>query len=162
MSTDLVRLFDLYSKFEKYVLHKRVNVCKVADIECSTSVESVNGTLLSKVMGRYHKLLDNNILSIRMRSNEIVSNEIFPKQPYIFQSLNDQLAYHTKLYMDSLNNNDFIHQIEYEVYDPLIKGANYLWSSPRVTFNATLNKWKFYSLKELLSLKQLHPGIISG
>jgi hypothetical protein len=75
MTTDLVRLFDLYSKFEKYVLHKRVNVCKVPDIECSTSVESGNGTLLSKVMGRYHKLLDNNSLSIRKRSNEILSNE---------------------------------------------------------------------------------------
>lgn len=162
MTTDLVRQFDLYSKFEKYVLHKRVNECKVPDIECSTSVESGNRTLLSKVVGRYNKLLDNNCLSTRMRSNEILSNEIFSKGPYIFQSLNEQQAYHSKLNMDSLNNKDLIYEIEYEVYDPIIKGANYLWTSPSVSFNATLNKWKFDSIKELLSLKLIRPGIDVG
>lgn len=159
MTTDLVRLRDLYFKFEKCVLEKRgfSNVFQVPDISCSTSVESGNKTLLSKAVGFYHKLLDNTSLSIR--SNDIISNEIFSKGPYIFQLLNDQLAYHSKLYMDSLNNKDLIHQISYEVYDPILKGANYLWTSPIVTFNATLNKWKFDSWKELLSLKQITPGI---
>lgn len=157
MTTDLVRLWDLYSKFEKSLLHKRgfSNVFQVPDIQCSTSVESGNRTLLSKVVGLYQKLLSKN--SLYIRSNDIISNG-----PYIFQSLNDQLGYHSKLYMDSLNNKDLIHQISYEVYDPILRGANFLWSSPIVTFNATLNQWKFHSWKDLLSLKQFTPGIDVG
>lgn len=160
MRHDLLRLFDLYSKFEKSALHKRANVLEVPDISCSRSVESGNGTLLSKVVGRYHKLLDNNSLSIRMRSNDIISNDIFSKGP--FQSLNDQLTYHSKLYMDSLNNKDLIYQMSYEVYDPLLGGANFTWSSPIVTLNATLDGWKYHSWKDLLSLKLFKPGIDVG
>jgi len=64
--------------------------------------------------------------------------------------------------MDSLNNKDLIYQISYEVYDPILRSANFLWTSPIVTFNATLNKWKFDYWKDLLSLKQLTPGIDVG
>ena len=121
MTTDFNRMRDLYCKFEKFVFDKRgvSNIFQVPDIECSTSVESVNRTLLWKVVGLYKKLLSNN--SISNRSNDIISNEIFSNGPYIFKSLNDQLAYHSKLYMDSLTNKDFIHQISYEVYDPVCK-----------------------------------------
>ena len=101
MTTDFNRMRDLYCKFEKFVFDKRgvSNIFQVPDIECSTSVESVNRTLLWKVVGLYKKLLSNN--SISNRSNDIISNEIFSNGPYIFKSLKD-----------------FIHQISYEVYDP--------------------------------------------
>jgi len=97
MTTDFNRMRDLYCKFEKFVFDKRgvSNIFQVPDIECSTSVESVNRTLLWKVVGLYKKLLSNN--SISNRSNDIISNEIFSNGPYIFKSLNDQLAYHSKV-----------------------------------------------------------------
>lgn len=157
MRPDLLRLFDLYSKFDKSLLLNRgfSNQFQVPDMKCRPSVECSNRTLLSKLVGLYHKLLSTN--SKYIRSNEILSNG-----PHIFKSLNDQEAYQRQLYVDSLNNQDLIHQITYEVYDPLSGGANLIWGTPTVTFNATLNGWKFHSWKDLLSLKQFKPGIDKG
>lgn len=122
MTSDLFRLWDFYSKYDKFHYKRGLsNVFQVADIQCSTSLESGNRTLLSKVVGLYQKLLSNN--SKYIRENDIISN--VSNGPYIFQLLNEKLAYDSKLYMYELNNKDVIHQISYEVYDPLLGGGNF-------------------------------------
>lgn len=153
MRHDLLRLFDLYSKFDKSLLLNRdiANQFQVPDMKCGPSV--VNRTLLFKLEGQ--KLLSTN-------SKYIGSNSILSNGRHIFKSLNDQEAYKRQLYVDSLNKKDLIHQITYEVYDPLSGGAHLIWGTPTVTFNATLNGWKLNSWKDLLSLKQLKPGIDKG
>lgn len=155
MRHDLLRLFDLYSKFDKSLLlnRDRANQFQIPDMKCRPSV--VNRTLLCKLEGLYQKLLSTN--SKYMRDNSILSNG-----RHIFKSLNDQEAYKRQLYADSLNKKDLIHQITYEVYDPLSGGAHLLWGTPSVTFNATLNGSKLNSWKDLLSLKQLTPVIDKG
>lgn len=161
MKTDLPRLWDLYSKFEKFLLHERgaSNLFQVPDNICGTSVsvDTANKTFISKLAGLYKKLLNNNTLN--SRSNDIISSlKSFSNGPHIFKSFNDQLTYKTKLYKDTINNKELIHQIEYQVYDPLLGGPALAWNSPIITFNDTLKGWKFHYINDLLSLKQYIPG----
>lgn len=166
MTTDLHRLWDLYSLFEKSLLHKRgfSNLFQVPDNICSTSSVSVdyaNKTFIPKLSGLYKKLLNNNTMN--SRSNDIISSlNCFSNGPHIFKSFNDELTNQTKLYMDSLNNTNLIHQLSYEVYDPLLGGSAFTWTSPIITFNDTLYGWKYHYIKELLSLKQYTPVIDVG
>lgn len=162
MTTDLHCLWDLYSKFKKYQLHNRgfSNLFHVPDNISSTSSVSLdytNNPFISKLTGLYRKLLNNNTMN--SRSKDIISSlNCFSNGPHIFKSFNDELSNQTKLYMDSINNEDLIHQISYSVYDPLLGGPGFAWDSPIITFNETLNGWKFHYIKDLLSLKQYTPG----
>jgi hypothetical protein len=162
MKIDIVGVWDFYSKFQNYKLGKGGSVCnriQVPDNICSTSVDTANQSVLRKLAGLYNKVLNNN--SMNSRCNEIISSLNSPSNgPHILKSINDQVT--SKLYTDLSNNKELIHQLSYEVYDPLLGRSAFIWNSPIITFNDTLYGRKYHYIKELLSLKQYTPGIEVG